>query len=544
MLKKLIVHNFALIANAELDLQNGFTVITGETGSGKSILLGALKLILGERADLSLVRDESKKTIVEGYFQLKKSFFQAFFDKNDLDYADETILRREINANGRSRAFINDTPVQLSVLKELTAQLIFIHSQHHTLSLKNKKFQLDLLDSWANSSELKNELKKQYKCWKTLENKIEALEKKVFETKKESDYNQFQLEELDRLELENTNFLEIENAVNRMEQIEEIKAHFELIDSIINEENGVNQLLLNLQKKAPKDDKLEELLNRTETARIELLDVASAAEDERLNVDVSPDEIQQNIELLNRFNAALNKHRLTSQEELLELKNKLQEAINKEEDLETNLEKLKQEKIQVYGELIELSQNLSALRKSKKNTLAKELIKLLKELKLPDTKLLIELEEKAVGEDGIDEINLLFTPNKGMSPQAIEKAASGGELSRLMLAIQYILSRSKSLPTMIFDEIDTGVSGEVADRIGQLLRKMGENMQLLAITHLPQVAGKGAHHIAVIKKSEKKQTITSFKQLSNDERVDEIAQLMSGKEINTAARENAKKLMK
>ena len=543
MLKKLTVKNFALIENAELDLQNGFTVITGETGSGKSILLGALRLILGDRADLSVVREASKKTIVEGVFDVEKDRFIGFFQQNDLDFYEETILRREINANGKSRAFINDSPVQLSVLKELTSQLIFIHSQHHTLSLKSKKFQLELLDAWAKTTLLKNKVENTYKHWKKLASQILEVENKIAEAKKESDYNQFQLEELQRLNLSTADFSAIEQAVNRMEQLEDIKAHFGQIDSLVNNEGGVSEQLLSLQKKAPEDQKLNELLQRIESVRLELIDIAAEADDELQSTDLSFDDIESKVELLNQYNAALNKHRCSSQEELIALESSLLSKISSDSELEIQLEELKKEHEAVYKNLVELANKLSEQRKSASPSLSKEVRTILDNLKLPETHFEFVFDEKELSEDGIDNCVILFSPNKGIPPHAIEKSASGGELSRLMLAIQSILAKNMDLPSLIFDEIDTGVSGEVADRIGVLLRQMGETMQLFAITHLPQVAGKGEFHISVRKNSEKDKTKTSFVFLNGEERVDEIAKIMSGTEINQAARENALKLM-
>ncbi|MEX1191433.1 MAG: DNA repair protein RecN [Brumimicrobium sp.] len=544
MLKKLTVNNFALIQNATIDFERGFTVITGETGSGKSILLGSLKLILGERADYSVIRDDASKTIVEGTFEITNLNLKPFFEENEIDYWDESIIRREINAKGKSRAFINDTPVQLNLLKTLTEKLIHIHSQHHTLELKNKHFQLNLIDTIAENGKNLVDFRSYYKSLNSLQKEVEALENKKSQLQLEVEFNQFQLEELNKLKLDQKNYSAIEQEVIRGEEFEEIKSGYQQIAQIINGENGVlanlNMLRKNIQVN---DDKLNELLQRIETSRIELDDIASIAEDDLSDLDLEPGKLNEYINELDAYNSALRKHNLTSQEELISLRNKLSEEASTSDQIEITIEEKKKEIERLRQKTNDIANIISEKRKNIAPKIESEVSTYLTRLKLADATINIELSKTKLNETGHDELAIYFAPNKGMEGQLIEKSASGGELSRLMLVIQYILSKKQQLPTVIFDEIDTGVSGEVALKIGEHLKEMGNHMQLIAITHLPQVASKGTSHIRVEKRDENNTTKTVLNSLSGEERINEIAKLMSGTEINNAAIENAKNLM-
>lgn len=545
MLSKLTVSNFALIENAVLEFDKGFTVITGETGSGKSILLGALKLILGERADYNVIRDDSKKTTVEAVFDIHRLGVASFFEHHDLDFAEETIVRREINANGKSRAFINDSPVQLAILKEFTDKLIHIHSQHNTINLKSKAFQLELLDVLGGGEELKNKVRDVYRSWKAVEKQLNEARETQAKYEREVDFNAFLLEELKELQLTSVDYEALEVELKRIEQFEELKAAFSAISEVINGDEGVSSLLANLKRVAKLDDKsLEELVQRIDSMRIELDDIALSASRELSNMEASEADLATMTSQIDQFNSLLRKHNCSSQAELIILFNELEQkiqndSINKEQiiELEHKLSKLS-------TELTKVADELSKKRQEVAPNIEKAIVLKLNDLKLNDSKLKFALEEKEVGENGKDGIQLLFTPNKGMSPQPIERSASGGELARVMLVIHYMLSTKKSLPTVIFDEIDTGVSGEVAQRIGYLLKEMGGFMQLFAITHLPQVAASGESQIRVSKNDNKGETVTHFEKLTADDRVYEVAKLMSGEEVNQAAIDNAKKLLK
>lgn len=545
MLKRLSVQNFALIENVELTFDNGFTVLTGETGSGKSILLGALRLILGERADYGVIRDAEKKTVIEATFSLHKLQLKKFFDTNDLDYSDDTIIRREIHAHGKSRAFINDTPVQLNVLKDFTTHLIHIHSQHHTLNLKDKSFQLTLLDTLIEANELRKSVSDLYKIWKSKEKQLLAFKDEIAQALKENDFNNFQLEELKRLNLRLNDFTKIEEDVNRGEQSEEVKHSFGKVFSMIQDENGLLDMLVPLTKMNTFGDaKLVELVNRLTSVKIELQDIAASAEDGLEGLEISPEELQRQIDLLDAYNSVVRKHAAHSQADLIELEDKLSNSVAHVENADEELAK-KIKEVQELQFLYESkAKELSKRRKNNAGAIESTISKYLTQLKLNDAIINFQIEDSTPSETGIDTITLLFTANKGMAPQPIEKIASGGELSRLMLILQHLMSSKQQLPTVIFDEIDTGVSGEVAQRIGDLLKSMGDNVQLMAITHLPQVAGKGMHHIKVIKRNNSEgKTITELTKLIGEERVEEVARLMSGAEINTAALENARNLM-
>ncbi len=543
MLKNLFVQNFALIEREKLVLHPGFTVLTGETGSGKSILLGALRLILGERADFSVIRDTDKKTIVEAEFDLAPDL-QKWFETNDLDFFKETIIRREISAKGKSRAFINDTPVSLQVLKELAEHLIHIHSQHHTVELKKSSFQLDFLDLLANTRTLRNDIEKLYQRYTTLERKIKAAEEQKAKHALELDFIHFQLEELEKLNLEKINYTQIEEDFQRFEKIEDIKNSYRSIVDSVTEEQGINNQLTKIIKTSYQgDSKLNILLNRIQEAQIELNDIAEEASDQLADLEMDPLEMENNIALLDAYNAMLKKHQCSSEEELAQIAHELHEKSLTIGGSEEQIEHWKKEAQQHHKELVTLVSKLSNQRQTSAKKIAYQVQELLAELKLPSTTIEFSFERKEITSNGIDLVKILFSPNKGHAPQSIEKAASGGELSRLMLAMHYLLSAHKSLPTVIFDEIDTGVSGDVADRIGQLLKKMGDNMQLLAITHLPQVASKGNYHIKVDKKEAAGVIKTEFANLNREERIEEIAKLMSGTSINEAAILNAKELL-
>jgi len=545
MLKRLAVQNFALIENVELTFDKGFTVLTGETGSGKSILLGALRLILGERADYVVIRDAEKKTVVETTFLVNGLDLADFFEANDLDYADETIIRREIHAQGKSRSFINDTPVQLSVLKELTAQLIHIHSQHHTLNLKDKSFQLALLDTLIDADTLRRKVGETYREWKQKEKVLQLYKEEIALALRENDFNQFQLDELRQLELHANEFVKLEEEVNRGEQSEEIKMSYGKLFATLQEEGGIIDQLTGLAKLPTfGDTTLDELVNRLASVRIELQDISSVAED-GMEVEISsPEELQRKSDLLDAYNSALRKHGLFTQEELIQLQEKLEDSVSNVENADAEVAQREKEVKALEKSFLELARELSKYRKEKTAALEAEICSYLREVKLVDAIIRFDLFDAPASKTGTDGIAMLFSANKGMAPQPIEKSASGGELSRLMLVLQHLLSKKQQLPTVIFDEIDTGVSGEVAQRIGALLQNMGKNMQLLAITHLPQVAGKGKDHLKVIKRStDNGKTITELIYLSGEERVEEVARLMSGSQINDAALENAKNLM-
>lgn len=548
MITTLNIQNFALIEEAQLMFQPGFTVITGETGSGKSILLGALNLILGERADYGVIRDKEAKTFVEATFLIKGFGMEAFFEKNDLDFANETVIRREITAQGKSRAFVNDTPVQLNILKELSEKLVHIHSQHHTLELKNPQFQLDLLDVLADNTQPRLEFGKMYDLWKRLSATL-AKQKAVYaKLLQDADYNRFQLEELSQLELEKHSYEDLEKELLSYDKMDDVKTAFGSIVHLISEERGASDLLSLLKSSLEKVQHLNPVLSglseRVVASLIELKDIADEAEQQLDSLESNPERQAELTEKIDIYNRALRKHQAVNQAELLAIFNELAASQSDTETLEAEIASLSKEVEKVAKSVEDMAEKLHKKRISSAPAVASQLTEVLNELKLANTIIRFELEKSAkTDETGFSKLSLLFAPNAGMPPKPIEKAASGGELSRFMLALQLLLSAKKQLPTVLFDEIDTGVSGEVAQKIGTVLKKMGSHMQVMAITHLPQVAGKGMHHWKVQKSSETGHTLTKVVALSQQQRVEEIARLMSGENINEAALENAKTLM-
>jgi DNA repair protein RecN (Recombination protein N) len=548
MLRNLHVENFALIDSLNLSFESGFTVLTGETGSGKSILLGALNLILGERADFGVIRDTSKKTSVEATFNLSGFQLESLFEQEDLDYFEETVVRREINAQGKSRAFVNDTPVQLSVLKLIAEKLIHIHSQHHTLELKNKRFHLELLDKLAETDVQLESYKHIYTTWKAKSKDLQKKREELSTRMKDADYNRFQREELEGLHLEHTDFEQLENEFKKLENLELISQSVQTFMHDTTGENGALYSLQNalhaLDKIKAFDPKVNEFYERVASVRIELKDVADELEATFSELEVSPNRKYELEEQLNAFYKVAKKHGVSSQDELRSIYDGFVNDDDSFSQLEEEIERLEKQAVQLQKDLEKSGNELTSLRKSGALSVGKVLVERLKELKLEQTTLYFEVTPLERFDDtGFDQVVLYFSPNPGMSPKSVDKAASGGELSRLMLAIQLLLSAKKQLPSILFDEIDTGVSGEVAEKIGTVLRNMSANMQVFAVTHLPQVAAKGSHHWRVEKSAENGTTQTHVIPLSNQERIHEIARLMSGSNINEAALHHAKELM-
>ncbi len=548
MLTNLRIQNFALIDSISIDFKSGFTVLTGETGSGKSILLGALNLILGERADYSVIGPNGEKSIVEAEFQLSNFHLNAFFQENDIDDYETTIIRREITSQGRSRAFINDTPIQLAVLKEFAEKLIHIHSQHHTLELKNTNFQIELLDTLADLNSEKNDYFKKFKTWNESSKKLNQLKEELSKAIQVADYNRFQLEELEELSLESKNYEALELELNKSESVDEIKSTLDHIHLAIDGDEGVlsvlNKLKISTDRLKDKDEVVNELATRVQSVVIELKDIVAEAEDQKEKIEINPFRINELTVALDKYNRVLKKHGFSTQAQLQEYQQSISNDLASSDELQDEIAQLSIQTEKLALEISEIANKIHEKRKKAAPSIEGSIQLLLGDLKMPNTRIQFQLSErKELNANGISDVAILFSPNKGIEPIAIDKAASGGELSRLMLALQNLVSKKKQLPTIIFDEIDTGVSGDVAQKIGNLLRNMGENLQLLAITHLPQVAGKAQNHFKVEKAIVNNLTRTNVRVLKDVERVEEIARLMSGEEINEAALLNAKALM-
>lgn len=547
MLTHLSIRNFALIDRADIDFQKGFLVITGETGSGKSILLGALNLILGERADYSVIRDEQSKTVVEATFQLQKRF-ESWFIANELDWDEHTIIRREILAHGKSRSFINDSPVQLSVLKELTEQLIYIHSQHQTLAIKKSDFQFDLIDAFGDNLSRVATYKSLYKDWTNKQRLLESLKERHLNEQKESAFIQFQLEELSQLELGKHDFLAYEHELDKSTKLDELRAAYSTISAVINSDSGVTSQLTSLKSQLDKwrslDNSFAEFHERVQSTLIELVDIAEESEKQLSDLEIDPKRIEVLQFHLNAYYSQLKKHQLTTQDELIQLEKSFADTVFSSSNTAIEIDELTNEIKQLTAEVTKQAAEMNAVRIETTSKLSTALQAILQQLKLVDAHVSFELQALSqLDSNGGMAITCLFSANKGIEQKPIEKVASGGELSRLMLAIQSIISQKKELPTLILDEIDTGVSGEVALRIGQLLQQMGTQMQLVAITHLPQVAALGTIHFEVKKSVENNSTNTSINLLSQGERVEALAKLLSGENTTDVSRENAKALM-
>ena len=548
MLAKIWIKNFALIQELRVDFSKGYTVITGETGSGKSILLGALNLILGERADFSLIGTEGDKTFVEAEFAIENLDLSSWFKENDVDYDDNTIVRREINRNGRSRAFINDTPVSLVQIKQLTENLVNINSQHNTLALRDKNFHLNLLDILSG---LEPEIEKytdQFARLKDNQKRLKSLIDKTNQADSDRDYLLFQLEEIDLLNLDKTDYAALENELNQQESIEELTTALSAIAGGLSDDGPVLEQIKSIQNQLNKakstDSKVGDFATRIQSILLELEDLENESSNYLEKLEKDPQKVLELTAKLDNYNRISQKHKCSNQQELVDLQASWKEQLQTSTEGRAEIEKLTLEVAAQEKAVTALADALHNTRKKTAPQIEKKITSLLDELKMPNTELKFEVVQTAqLNQNGNSNVGMKFSSNAGIPLQAMDKIASGGELSRLMLSIQCLISEMKALPSIIFDEIDTGVSGEVAQKIGQLLRRMGENRQLIAISHLPQVAGKATAHIKVEKSEVNGRVQSRLLILNQEERVEEIARLMSGETINAAALTNAQNLM-
>jgi DNA repair protein RecN (Recombination protein N) len=548
MLTHLSIQNFALIDVLDLNLSSGFTALTGETGSGKSILLDALDLVLGERADYSTIGPKNDKAVVEAEFSIQNYNLQSLFEENDLDYFEQTIFRREITKQGRSRAFINDSPVQLNVLKQIAEKLIHIHSQHNTLEIKNPLFQLDVIDNIGELVEERNDYKKVYLDWIRKKKELKELKEALQKIIQDKDYNQFLFDELEELDIEKYDFNSLEEELKKAENVDELVLSLDAAINAIDGDEGAQLVLSNLKVVLDKvkgiDTFVDDVSSRVKSILIELKDISNEIDGYKDSLEVNPEKIIELSSILDKYNKLLRKHNLLNKDQLLELKESLSYKLNQSNNLEEEVSICENELNKIEQNLILLAENLHKKRISVVDSIAQNIVLLLEELKMPNTQFEIQVSKRIQpSETGITDLKFMFSPNKGLEMSPIEKSASGGELSRIMLVIQKLISEKKQLPTIIFDEIDTGVSGEVAQKIGGLLGKMGLNTQLIAITHLPQVAAKAQNHIKVSKSIVNEIMTSKVETLSKDESIQEIARLMSGEKITDAALLNAKNLM-
>jgi len=549
MIKYLSVKNYTLIESLELDFDKGVTIITGETGAGKSILIGALSLVLGQRADTNALFDKSKKCVVEGHFDISNYKLENFFLENELDYEETTIVRREITPNNRSRAFINDTPVNTNLLKDFASALIDIHSQHDALSLNRSDYQLAVLDDFAGNALLLDKYLGLYISYCKDKKTLEELIEKEKKSKADLDYYSFLYNELIASVLVDGEQDEAEKELSLLNNAEDIKRNLNSVLQTLNYTDinvlsslkEVTATLDSLQKYLPE---FEELYNRTQGVYIELKDISSELIKAEEKIVFSADRIDEINERLNIIYELQKKHRVNSIEELKIIINDLSEKLMLISSLEKDITHLEKAIELEKNELLALSQSISEKRIKHIPVLEKKITTLLHELLMPDAVFEILLTSNhPFRKDGTDTLSFLFSANKGSSPDEISKVASGGELSRLMLAIKSVVSHNKLLPTLIFDEIDTGISGETAVKTANIINKMGHNMQIIAITHLPQIACLGKNHFVVYKTVKGEKTITSISKLTSDERIKAIAGMISGLNLTDASLSTARELL-
>jgi len=549
MLKKIIIKNYALIKELDLSFDSGLQIITGETGAGKSIIIGALGLILGNRADVSVLNDKSQKCVVEAIFDMDIQLLSDFLKNNDIDIEDSLIIRRQINPQGKSRAFINDTPVKLPVLRELSARLIDVNSQHQTYSLNDSKSQLQLLDDYAGLTKRLIKYKKDYLIYKGLTKELDEIESKERKAKAEKDFLQFQFDELEKANLVEGEQQSIEDDLQVLNHAEEIKSHLYEADNYLQFDdnsvlNSLAAILSSIQSISSYHDDYNALSKRLDVVFIELQDIAQEIESLKENVDFDPvrlEELNQRNDLLNRL---LQKHIVNSVEELISLKEEIENKLLSFEKIDEDKSSLQKKITVLFDDLVKQADEIHEKRKKVIPEVQKEVEKSLASLGMKSAQFVVELEKmEQLSVTGRNKLQFLFSANRGIEVGPISKIASGGELSRLMLTLKNVLTAKKSLATMIFDEIDTGVSGDIANMVGNMMKSMGEKMQIIAITHLPQIAGKANSHYKVYKQEDEERTYSSIKKLNDEERVEELSLMISGTVGSKAATATARELM-
>lgn len=548
MLKHLTIKNYALIRHLELEPSAGLNVVTGETGAGKSIMLGALGLLKGNRADTKVLWDENEKCVTEGVFEIKAYKLKSFFKAEDLDYSDTTIIRREISPGGKSRAFINDTPVTLDVMKKLGNLLLDVHSQHETLQLGNQDFQLRLIDAYGNNQVLADAYTDSWRKFQQAKKEYDTLVTEADTLRQEAEYISFQLDELVKAGFEAGEQERIESELKIMEHAEDITSRLQSALSVLNQSefaarNSLSEVRAHFQIISGYAKQYETLKDRLESVLIELDDIASEIEREQESVEFDPERAEFLKERVNLLYRLLKKHRSSGIDELLTLQDELQRKANITSNLDEALASAKKTYLDSQNELSGVAKKLSAARKKTFEPLTKELVRLLKELGIPDASLKVEQESTEPASHGADAIEILFSANKGITPKPLAQVASGGEFSRLMFCIKYVMAAKTAMPTLVLDEIDTGVSGEIAIRLGELMKSMAENHQLITITHLPQIAARGDAHYFVFKDSSSQKTVSNIKALDKKERVEEIAKMIGGDKPSRAALQNAEELI-
>jgi DNA repair protein RecN (Recombination protein N) len=548
MLKSLSISNYALIDQLLMQPSSKLSMITGETGAGKSIMLGAVGLLLGNRADTKVLLHEDKKCVVEGVFEIRAYGLKAYFDELELDYEDTCIIRREISAGGKSRSFINDTPVLLDTLKVLGSKLMDVHSQHDTLLLGEGGYQLSLVDAFAQTQHELSGYQQAFKVFKKAKKNFEELKQKAFELQKEANFNQFQLDELSALSLVAGEQSELESTQEILENAEEIKLKINELLSVFQDEQfgviqGLGQIQHGLQALERLAHKFGSYRERFQITYIELKDILDSLSDEEGKVEVDFGKLDTVRDRLSKIYQLQKKHGAQTVEELMVIESQLAEKVFQFQNLDESLIQAEKSYKEAEKSMLESGKGLSQKRKSCFPFFEKELQELLSGLGMENAKIKMDLQPISPSVAGLDEVEILFSANKGGTPQALKKVASGGEFSRLLFAIKYLMADKMALPTLIFDEIDTGISGEVALQMVRMMKDISQKHQVICITHLPQVAAKGEAHYFVFKDNSSDKTISKIKLLDTEERVQELAKMIAGANPSASALASAKELL-
>lgn len=553
MLKQLYIKNFTLIDQLDIRFNPGFSVITGETGAGKSIILGAINLLLGQRADIKSIKTNTSKCVIEAHFDISRYEMQDFFQENDIDFDDkDCILRRELNSSGKSRAFINDCPVPLNTIRLLGQQLIDVHSQHQNLLLNEEDFQLNVVDIIAKKKELLASYKESFNSYKAAHNAVKHLLDEIEGNKKNEDYLRFQLKELTDAELKEGMQEELEQESEKLNHVEEIKNALFSVDNALNtssQDSGVTDKLKEASRTLDSITNIfpdiKDIAERIESCYIELKDISHEISSEAENIDFDPQRLEQIDNKLDKIYTLEHKYHLSTVNELLALKADIESQLGKIDNSEDELAALQSKEIALLDKCNALASELTKIRTKAAKTIEKEMRERLVPLGIPNIRFAVELKEKELCADGHDSISFLFSANTSSPMQPVSQVASGGEIARVMLSLKAMISGAVKLPTIIFDEIDTGVSGKIAEKMADIMLEMGNaDRQVISITHLPQIAAKGKTHYKVFKEETTEGTTSRMVELGKNERVSEIAQMLSGSEISDAAIKNAKELLK
>ena len=550
MLRSLYIQNYALIEKLDISFSSGFSVITGETGAGKSIILGAIGLLLGQRADVKAIRVGASKCIIEARFDISAYGMQPFFEENELEYEEECILRREVSASGKSRAFINDTPASLAQMKELGEQLIDVHSQHQNLLLNKEGFQLNVLDILSHNEEALSAYQHIFGAWKQAQQDLEALVARANQDKSDEDYIRFQLEQLEEAHLSAGEQEELEQEADTLSHAEEIKAGlYRVGQTLYSDEGGLLSglkeclnTMLGLQRVYPVAGELAE---RMESTYIELKDISQEVSGKEDEIEFSPERLEEVNERLNLIYTLQQKHRVSTVGELLALTDEYAAKLSAITSSDEHIEELKARCDALYNKVKKQAVVLTKARTAAAREVEKQMAARLIPLGMPNVRFQVEIgARKEPGIHGADTVNFLFSANKNGALQSVSSVASGGEIARVMLSIKAMIAGAVKLPTIVFDEIDTGVSGEIADRMADMMQEMGDrNRQVISITHLPQIAARGRAHYKVYKKDSDTETNSHIRRLTDEERVEEIAHMLSGATLTEAALSNAKSLL-